>query len=236
VALRVLLKPWHLLQTKGKEKRMSFLKKYCSNLVKDPDDPKIKLPFGLRLGGVIDITTPFFIFNVGNTVMKDPGAKLYIEAISRYDRPDCNIYNLYVGSMDGNDYILQVDFDTDFILQAAKLFQQTYEIFPQTAEELQEWEGKLIGDEYIKLPDGIEYDREWEPERRGHLSGYKLNERLYSESFDSYNELHRLMMLYGRVINDEKEYLLVSSIRSPGKNFIDIMVGINLNHEGVKFN
>jgi hypothetical protein len=215
---------------------MSFLKKYCSNLIKDPNDPKIKLPFGLRLGGVVDISTSFFIFNADKTVMKDPGSKLYIEAISRYNRTDCNMYNLYAGSTDGNDYVLQVDFDADFVFQAAKLFQQTFEIFPQTIEELQEWEGKLIGDEYIKLPDGIEYDREWEPERKGHLTGYRLNERLFSKDFDSYNELRRLMMLYGRAIADTKEYLLVSSIRSSEKNFIDVMVGINLDIEEVKFN
>jgi hypothetical protein len=215
---------------------MAFLKKYYLNLVKGPDDLKIKLPFGLRLGGVIDINTPFFIFNSAKTAMKDPGDKLYIEAISRYDRSDCNIYNLYAESAAGDDYVLQVDFDADFKFQAAKLFQQIYEIFPQTAEELQEWEGKLIGDEYIRLPDGIEYDREWEPERKGHLSGYKLNERLYSKSFDSYSELRRLMMLYGRAIDDTKEYLLVSSIRSSGKNFIDVMVGIGLAPEEIKFN
>lgn len=215
---------------------MSFLSKYCSNLVKDPDVPKMKLPFGLRFGGVIDISSSFFIFNSGFTKMKDPGTKLFIEAISRYDRPDCNIYNLYVESEAGDDYVLQVDFDLDFKLCAGKLFQQTYEILPQSREELQEWEGKLIGDEYIKLPDGTEYDREWEPERKGHLDGYKLNERLYSKDFVSYNEVRRLMMLYGRAIDDTKEYLLVSSIRSSGKNFIDVMVGIDVGPEDIKFN
>lgn len=215
---------------------MSFLKKYCSNLISDPDLPKIKLPFGLRLGGVIDINTTFFIFNSDKTKMKDPGNKLYIEAISRYDRADCNIYNLYVESAAGDDYVLQTDFDVDFKFCASKLFQQTHEIFPQTLEELNMWEHELIGDEYIKLPDGTEYDREWEPEHKGHLNGYKLRERLYSKSFDSYNELRRLMMLYGRVIDDTKEYLLASSIRSAEKNFIDVMVGISLNPEEVKFN
>jgi hypothetical protein len=196
----------------------------------------MKLPFGLRFGGVIDISSSFFIFNADKTVMKDPGIKLFVEAISRYDRPDCNIYNLYVESEAGDDYILQVDFDLDFKLCTGKLFQQTYEIFPQSNEELQEWEGKLIGDEYIKLPDNTEYDREWEPERKGHLVGYRLDEKLYSKSFDEYNYLHRLMMLYGRVIADTKEYLLISSIRTPGKNFIDVMVGIGLRPEEIKFN
>ena len=215
---------------------MSFLGKYCSNLTKDPIVPKMKLPFGLRFGGVIDISSSFFIFNSDKTVMKDPGTKLFVEAISRYDRPDCNIYNLYVESEDGDDYVLQADFDSDFKLGAAKLFQQTYEILPQSHEELQEWEGKLIGDEYIKLPNGTEYDREWEPERKGHLAGYRLDEKLYSKSFEEHNYLHRLMMLYGRTIADTKEYLLVSSIRTPGKNFIDVMVGIGLGPEEIKFN
>ncbi len=216
---------------------MSFLKKYYFNRITKPDAPKIKLPFGLRLGGIIDINTTFFIFNSDKTKMKDPGNKLYIEAISRYDRKDCNIYNLYVESESGDDYILQVDFDADFKFCAAKLFQQTHEILPQSAEELNTWEHEIIGDEYIRLPDNTEYDREWEPERKGHLAAYRLEERLYSDSFDSYNELRRLMMLYYRNLDAEtKEYLLASSIRSSDKNFISVMVGINLNPEEVKFN
>ena len=216
---------------------MSILKKYTLNLINKPSANTIKLPFGLRLGGVIDINTPFFIFNALTTKVKDPGDKLYIEAISRYHRKDCNIYNLYVESAIGDDYILQVDFDLDLKFCAAKLFYQTHEIYSQNVEELSQWENQIIGDEYIRLPDGVEYDREWEPGRRGHISGYKMDERLFSESFSSYHELQRLMMLYSRPIGDDvKEYLLVSSIHSSDKDVISVMAGINLNVGEVKFN
>lgn len=216
---------------------MSFLKKYGLNLVNKPEPVKMNLPFGLRLGGIIDLSTTFFIFNSDKTVMKDPGTKLYIEAISSFERKDCNIYNLYVESAAGDDYILQVDFDKDFKLCAAKLFQQTHEIFPQDREELNEWEQRIIGDEFIRLPDGTEYDRVWEQGKRGHVSGYSLNEKLYSTTFDSYNEIRRLMMLYCRVLDgDTKEYLMASSNRSASKNFISVMVGIHLDPENLKFN
>ena len=217
---------------------MSFLKKYCSNIIgQDPSVPKMKLPFGLRLGGIVDINTTFFIFNSEKTAMKDPGDKLYIEAISSFNRKDCNIYNLYVGSEAGEDYILQVDFDKDFKLCAAKLFQQTFEILPQDRPELDEWETRIIGDEFIRLPDGTEYDRVWEQGRRGHVDGYKLQERLYSTTLDSYNEMRRLMMLYSRNLDaDTKEYLMASSNRSTDKNFISVAVGIHLDPENLKFN
>lgn len=216
---------------------MSILKKYVLNKINKPPANAIKLPFGLRLGGVIDINTSFFIFNSLVTKVKDPGDKLFIEAISRFHRRDCNIYNLYVESAAGDDYILQVDFDLDFKFCAAKLFYQTHEILPQSVKELAQWENQIIGDEYIRLPDGVEYDREWESERRGHISGYKMDERLFSESFNSYHELQRLMMLYARPLGDDvKEYLLVSSIHSSDKDVISVMAGVNLNIEEVKFN
>jgi len=202
------------------------------------------LPLGLRLNGLIDVSAinTQLILNRNILEIKDFSTlKGYIASIGEINLDsNLKIYKVYVSeNVDEEDVIFRIEIEMlNENISNIKIFKNYAEIYPETAEEWQEW---LDGDDEnypniggvdFSTPNGKFYTRIWQEDSEETVR-YNYIEYRYIKSFDEKPQtIEHSATLYGRDLDsmNTKEYLLASHFVNHGseESLISIDLGLEI--------
>jgi len=206
------------------------------------------LPLGLRLNGMVEISSVDFILGGENLKIRPPASAEVIVSYGRFLIGDVVVHRFYFSSNE-TPYMLQVAADPGGIIEECKLFMAWDEIYPQDWDFWLSEKDGYIGLSIFQLKDQTQYFRVWENNEREealdqhgdggtitHIPPVQFLETLY---YDPYGERTETVtydaMLYGRHLDQEvDEYLLVAAMNEKDGASVQVMVGMELSPASLK--
>ncbi|MBF0587500.1 MAG: DUF2491 family protein [Magnetococcales bacterium] len=206
---------------------------HLADKVKDQfksDRPRmdLNLPLGLTIGGLVSFDETPFILSEGKISVTSPGTNVIVEAYGAFEQHGHKGHRFYLGQ---NGHMLQflTDLSGEIIQDEIKLFQSFDQLEPPTPEEWDFWladEDGSIGLNQFQTIDGVLYDRLWLPGAY-RVAPERLVETVYSDPRGEHSVLEKHQsMLYARQCDEEeREYMLISAVRSGPGAWVEINVG-----------
>lgn len=212
--------------------------KIADKFRKAPQLPEFPEPFGLKIGGIIEVNA-LNLRIAGDNLLQDSTkfngrhiikgyGKIEIDSITTYHRFYCDDEIVFqVTTTNGQDEELMVFCEQD-------------EVYPQDDDEVAFWIGEdgIIGDTHFQIPDGPEYMRVWVPRHEGRINPVEFTEYMtMNREEDVSMQINHTGMLYSRWVDVSEtisEFLLVDMEDTGESLHVEISVGYILDNTEFK--
>jgi hypothetical protein len=205
-------------------------------------------PLGIRIGGMLTISSPDFILGDGKLKIKGPAEDLYVISYGQFRLGNYLAHRFYLSAGE-QLYMLQIIEEVSVrpgepvVIDECKLYALHDEVYPGDKKE--EWDFWLndttgyIGYSEFNLKDGTIYYRAWEnqaeqcdaPGGFTHIPPVEIRESIYMDPYgDDVQTVGHMAMLYGRsVMEGLDEYLFVGVAEQNDGASVQFSIGIPLN-------
>lgn len=224
---------------------------------------KTPTPMGMHQGSIVELPDiDIALAQADSSIIKAPAGTQVITAVGSYKLFGIDVYHAYLN--DGKSYIQLVSKGGPTgLVQEARLWSNHQEIEPQSVEDWEFWIGNyqkdlngqfrrdinsqpirnefgLIGWPQFQIdgPPQLLYNRTWSPNSPEGMDPVEYNETITDGDGNSFRLKHEACEYYRYLTeaNDAVvESLLASMVQQDdGTGFIDIMIGIPLDHTNLK--
>jgi hypothetical protein len=200
-------------------------------------------PLGIRVGGMLSISSPDFILGDGQLKIKGPSEDLYVVSYGQFMLGGFRGHRFYLSAGE-RLYMLQIVENNQGQIDECKLYSLHDEVIPAKDEWdfwLNDEDGSIGLSEFQLKPEdgGILYSRVWEnaSEQNStgdgftHIPPVEIREAIYMDPYgDVVEHSDQMVMLYGRsVMEGLDEYLFVGVAEDKDGASVQITVGIPVN-------
>ena len=221
-------------------------KKLSRDTDKDRERVDNDLPLGIRIGGMLNITSADFILAEGQLHIESPKGDLYVVSYGQFRLGEFKGHRFYL-SEDDDLFMLQIitDDDNGIGVDDITLYKLYDELFTDDwSFWLDDSDGYIGLSEFDLPPAPTTFYRVWDNEVEQvelndgltHIPPVNFKETIYLDAYgDGIEHVQHACMLYGRDVDENvKEYVIVSADEDKEGASIPITVGVPLIEQDIK--